>query len=198
MRFRHLVALTSFGAAAALAAVCREAPADLDAAPVDGLERDNLVVVPLPQVGESDRALALAVVAADPLVCALAGDEPLGEATRPLQPGMFIFPTAIRDRDPIGSSVWVQVRLARPLAPNVPVGWRQLITTWRTGDALCTSYNEIWTQDFTAALTGDAAERDILVEVHLASASVISVQPGNATIARRDMIGEPHYLHRAA
>lgn len=198
MRFRHVVTLTSLAAAAALAAVRREVPANLATEPLDVLGEGHATVVPLAQVSDADRARAMAVVAAEPLVVALAGDEPLVEATRPLQPGMFIFPTAIRDRDPIGPSVWVQVRLARPLEPNHRVAWRQLITTWRTGDALCTSYNQIWTQDFTAAITGDTAERDIIVEVHLASASVISVQPANATIARRDMIGDPHYLHRTA
>jgi hypothetical protein len=197
MHVRRIVTLTSFAAAAAFAAICRESPGDV-AEPLDTPEEGQAVVVPLAQVSDADRALVMAVVAAEPLVVALAGDEPLTEATRPLQSGMFIFPTAIRDRDPIGPSVWVQVRLARPLEPAIRVAWRQLITTWRTGDASCTSYNQIWTQDFTAAITGDTAERDIIVEVHLASASVISVQPANATIARRDMIGDPHYLHRAA
>lgn len=201
MRFRHVVALTSLGAAAALAAVCREIPTGLETDathPIDSNGGAHGVVVALPQVSDDDRARAMAIVAADPLVCALAGDAPLREATRPLQPGMFIFPTAVRDRDPIGRSVWVQVRLTQPLEPAVPVTWRQLITTWRTGDALCTNYSQIWTQDFTAALPGDVAERDILVEVHLERASVISLQPAHATFGRRDMIGEPHYLHRAA
>ncbi len=167
----------------------------------DPLEIEPRTVRPLdspPPLTDAERAEAMRIVADAQIVRALPGCDRLTATSGPLQPGMFVFEAAVRDRDPIGRSVWVQIRLPKPLDQETPYTWRQLVAMWPHDGGEHDRYQRIWTQDYVTTTPANSRCMDVLVEVHLASRTVIAIEPGVAEDATRRFVGTPRYLHHAA
>ena len=148
----------------------------------------------------AQRARAVRIALADPLVQALIVGERPRESPSMKTPGYFVFPTG-RTVEYLGVSALVTFKLAHPLAPGI-YRWRNTGAKYNRD---CTNLAEsIWTQVYEGEAAGTSPSGDIRfstqrlhVDVSLGRGRVVALIPDAFISEYMRPVGEPEYLYRA-
>jgi hypothetical protein len=145
------------------------------------------------------RAEALRIAAADPLVRALWGGSTPPVADGSTQPGLFAFSgSPLVDRGPLGDSVIVNLTSSKPLAAGTH-RWRIATETFRN-DCPADGYASVTLQDFDGDAGGIgiggpfARTPVILIDVSLSHRRVLSIAPNGAEQQKWRAVGQPERI----
>lgn len=200
----RLVAILAIGATAVVttAAWFERADGDATRAQAEQACEDKdgeLQKAPLVRSTNAQRVEVLTIAAADPLVQHLWGESAPPVATRPGEPGLFIFPKMpIADRGPLGASTTVNLTLPSAL-PTGTYRWRTMSATFRNA-CEADGLESVTIQDADggagASELGQPYSRTpvVLVDVSLTKKRVFSITPNGGDPATWRKVGRPERL----